>query len=258
MSFFNDVGNRVLDILEDRIWYIAAIVLMIIPVGISLQPFIREFEKTTFIFFGKTKGEEVLSITPTLLSTLFAICLHGILLARGVGKYFETGFTILLFVFNVLFTASFITIFISNETYQIPIINQPISSQTLMMVAILLSLISIRAIAGFIWIVLAVLAMFRVAAINEAMGLIGVLYVMFACVSLGIQTFKLKLLEIDRNELMYEFKGAGDRVLGDIKASASLGQEKTKRISNKVLNQISEDMNVTEIIEKDKATEVEK
>lgn len=226
-SFFIEVKERLFDKFEEEIWGILAIVLMTIPVGLSLQDYIRKYLTIT----GNT-GQQVLNIKPTMLSVIYAICLHGILFARNIGKHFETGLAILLTALNILWTASFITIFISNETFNIPFLNIPIGSQVLVFIAIVLSLISMRAIAGYIWIILAVLAVFRLAAINEAMGLWGVGYILCAYISIGIQIWKLNLLNFNKDELLYEFRGRADRVLGDIQSSSNL----TKKVSSELLH----------------------
>ena len=235
-SFVGDVKERTLDKIEGRTWEIVAIVLMIIPVVISLQVFTREHMMTEGLFVWKTTKMQIdkISIAPTMLSALYAIILHGILFTRGIGKYFESGFSVILIALNTLWTASFISIFVSSETFNIPIINQPMSSQVLMMISIILSLISMRAIAGYIWIALALMAIFRLAAINEAMGLGGVTYMLCAYLSLGIQIFNLKLLKIDRNEIMYEFCGAGNRVLEDVKNSINYTKQKTEELSQTI------------------------
>lgn len=226
-KFFDDVRNKTLDKTEGRIWEIIAIVLMVIPVVLSLQSFSRDFTTVT-----GGKGRQVLTIAPTMLSVIYAICLHGVLFARRIGKYFESGFSIVLNVFNILWTASFISIFISSENFNIPFVNQPMNSQVLMLLAIVLSLISMRAIAGYIWIALAILAVFRLTAINEAMGLWGVAYILCAYISIGIQIWKLKLLELNREEFLYEFRGHGSRVFGDVVSSINLTQEKGKELKD--------------------------
>lgn len=226
-NFFIEVIEKFCDRVEGKKWEILAIVLMVIPVTLSLQVFSREYHTIT----GNTE-RQYLTIMPTMLSVIYAICLHGILFARNIGKYFETGLAILLTALNILWTASFITIFISNETFNIPFLNIPIGSQVLVFIAIVLSLISMRAIAGYIWIILAVLAVFRLSAINEAMGLWGVGYILCAYISIGIQIWKLKLLDFNKDELLYEFRGGTNRVLGDVQRSANL----TKKMSNDLLH----------------------
>lgn len=243
-KFFEDVKEETIDKVEGKIWEILAIILMIIPVVLSLQSFQREYLTIT-----GGKERQILSIAPSMLSVLYAICLHGVLFARGIGKYFVSGFTIVLNVLNILWTASFVSIFISSKTFNIPFINQPISSQVLMMIAIALSLISMRVISGYIWVVLAFLAVFRLAAINEAMGFWGVAYAICAYVSIGIQIWKLKIMEFNKNELIYEFRGFGNRIIGDVSSSARFTESQTQEMINNITKTKIKSDNETKMIE---------
>ena len=235
-KFVDDVKERFLDKAESRFWEILAIVLMLIPVVISLQVFKREYLVTEGMFIWKTTRTQTdnLSIAPTMVSVLYAIILHGILYARGIGRYFESGYSLILNFLNILWTASFISIFISSETFNIPIVNQPMSSQVLMLIAIALSLISMRSIAGVFWIALAFLSIFRLSALNDAMSFWGVIYILFAYGSIGIQIWKLKLLAIDKSELIYEFRGMSNRVLGDINSSVIQAKDTAKNIQSQI------------------------
>ncbi|MDR2792548.1 MAG: hypothetical protein LBB61_02620 [Treponema sp.] len=73
-----------------------------------------------------------------------------------------------------------------------------------------------RAIAGFIWIFLFILAVGRIAGLNVAMGVLGVVYILSAFVSIGLQ---LKDSVNMLSSFKDDFIGAGHRVAGDIGSS---------------------------------------
>jgi hypothetical protein len=201
----------------------AAIVLMVIPVFIS---FTQEFSytKTVFFFFRSTTNY---SIAPSLISALAGIFLYLSIVVRGRINLFSNVYETVIVVLNILFCASFLEMFFPKEPWNIPLLN--ISSQAFLVIAIIFSWIGMRSFAGFIWIGLFLMALSRIVGLNMAMGLWGVVYIMTAFVSIGLQ---LK----DHVHLLSDFKndfiGITSRIAEDSKLSISETKKAVKKVAS--------------------------
>ena len=201
----------------------AAIVFMFIPVFIAFtQTFTHT--RTIFIFFRQTTNY---SIAPSFVSVLAGILLYLSIVVRGRVKIFSNAYETVVVVLNILFCASFLEIFFPKEPWFIPFIN--ISSQSFLLAAIVLSWIGMRTLAGFIWIGLFLLALSRIVGLNMAMGNAGVVYIISAFVSIGLQ---LK----DHVHLLSDFKndfiGGSSRIAEDAKLSISEAKKAAKKVAS--------------------------
>ncbi|MCL2186211.1 MAG: hypothetical protein FWB86_10215 [Treponema sp.] len=201
----------------------AAIVLMVIPVFIS---FTQGFSHTKTIFFV-FRSTTYYSIAPSLLSTLAGVFLYLSIVVRGRVNLFKNAYETVIVVLNVLFCASFLEIFFPKEPWIIPFLGM--SSQSFLLMAIVFSWIGMRALAGFLWIGLFLMALGRIVGLNLAMGLWGVVYIISAFVSIGLQ---LK----DHVHLLSDFKndfiGISSRVAEDSKLSISETKEAIKKVAS--------------------------
>jgi len=204
----------------------AAIVFMAIPVFIS---FTQEFEYTkNFLFFFRST--KTYSITPSFISSVAGIFLYLSIVVRGRIKIFSNAYETVVVVLNVLFCASFLEMFFPKEPWKIPFIN--ISSQSLLLMAIVLSWIGMRTLTGFIWIGLFLMALSRIVGLNMALGIWGVVYIMSAFVSIGLQlNDHIQLLSDFKND----FLGISSRIAEDAKLSISA----TKKAAKKVISMAS-------------------
>lgn len=202
-----------------------AIIFMAFPVLISFfVTFTVGIEKEAGILWWKKQWTEQVSfsISPSFISTLAAILLYLSVVVRYRLKNFSNGlfssvYELLIICLNILFCASFLEIFFPKEIWSIPFIN--ISSQTFLLIAIILSWIGMRAIAGFVWIFLFILAVIRLAGLNVAMGNLGVAYILSAFVSMGLQLNDLHILSSFKNDFI---GGAAHQIGGDVGSSINM------------------------------------
>jgi hypothetical protein len=214
-----------------------SIVFMAIPVLISFEPFRVVIEKTFLWVFHRTK-EVPFSISPSLVSTLAAIMLYLSIIIRYNRKMFSDVYETIIICLNILFCASFMEIFFPKGIWNIPFIN--ISSQSFLLIAIILSWVSMRAIAGFIWIFLFILAVTRIAGLNVAMGNLGVVYILSAFVSMGLQMGdSIKIISSFRND----FIGTAKHIGGDINSSKSFVKK-----NNTVKKHIAKNLRITGLL----------
>jgi hypothetical protein len=190
-----------------------SLVFMAVPVFISFMTFTVEVEKKILWIFPQTETVSF-SISPSFISTLTAIILYLSVVVRYRLKLFSDVYETLIICLNILFCASFLEMFFPKEIWNIPFIN--ISSQSFLLGAVILSWIGMRAIAGFVWIFLFIIAATRIAGLNAAMGHLGAAYILSAFISIGLQ---LK----DSVRMIYSFKndfiGVTRHVGGDIDSS---------------------------------------
>jgi hypothetical protein len=118
---------------------------------------------------------------------------------------------------NISFCASFMEIFCGKEIWNTPFID--ILSQSFLLIAVILSWIGMRAIAGFGWIFLFILAITRIAGLNVAMGHLGIAYVFSAFVSIGLQTKdSIEMISSFKND----FIGVSNQIDNDIVTSSNV------------------------------------
>jgi hypothetical protein len=190
-----------------------SVVFMAVPVFISFLTFTVEIEKKILWIFPLTETVSF-SISPSLISTLAAIMLYLSVVVRYRLKLFSDVYETIIICLNILFCASFLEIFFPKEIWNIPFIN--ISSQSFLLMAVILSWIGMRAIAGFVWIFLFVLAATRIAGLNAAMGRLGTAYILSAFISIGLQLKdSVRMISSFKND----FRGVTRHVGGDIASS---------------------------------------
>jgi hypothetical protein len=136
-------------------------------------------------------GGIIISLAPSMLSTMIAIALYSAVIIRlkGLQNSFNCASETILSCLTILFCASFISFLSGKETIQIFWFKLFISGKVLLTFAVLLSWIGMAAIAGFIWVALFIFAATRILLGDLAMGFWGNIYVLSAF--LGI-VFQLK------------------------------------------------------------------
>jgi hypothetical protein len=90
-----------------------------------------------------------------------------------------------------------------------------------LLAAVVFSWVGMRAIAGFIWIFLFILAVTRIAGLNVAMGYFGMAYILSAFVSMGLQ-FKDSITML--SSFGNDFRGAAYKIGGDIGSSVDMAK----------------------------------
>jgi len=133
----------------------------------------------------------VIFLKPSLISMLFSVAIYSsvILRIKGLKNSFNSATETICTCLNFIFIASFISLFTGDAEIKLFNFTIPISGKLLLIFAALLSWVGMEKVAKFVWIALFVFAAFRLLAVDAAMGIWGVVYVLFGF--LGI-VFQLK------------------------------------------------------------------
>lgn len=219
-SWFNTKENKLIFI---------AIILMLVSIFMACKGY--NYDRDGFKLFDFEIGGEhsVLTLTPNLLSTLAAIALYAGVVIRNKLEIFTETLKVILCVVNVLFLASLTTVFVSSKPWSIPFFS--ISNYAILIVAIALSWLGMKAISGYAWIILLITSIGQMTKVNEAMGFNGTIYILCAFISLGMQLAS-GFLVVDFNSLKSEFYNTKEIVVGDMNKSI----ETTKAGMNNVVN----------------------
>ena len=198
---------------------VVATVLMLIPIVISTQEIITTTEK--HLLWRHWTESTSHSIAPNFISTLFAVtAIFAVVVRNNPKQLLEKKSVYAFIIVDVLFVASFLSIFCGGEPFNIPVLN--ISSQALLVVAILFSWFCIRQVSGFLWIGIAALGVLRLTEINAGLGFTGAMYVLAAFLSLILQwrvlDFRISLAEFKQEFLA----SARQQVLADVTASTQV------------------------------------
>lgn len=196
------------------------IACMAIAVLMSFLPY--TLQNTSTAFFGKIKTSmQAVSIAPNMLSCLYGIILYSAILIRFRRPLFKNAIETITAILDILFFASFLTIFVSAETFRIPLTNFSGSGHTILIIGILFSWLGIKAVAGIVWILLLILGLHHISIVNNAMGFYGIVYILCAFVSLVYQIGDIDMLKTVADDLripaehIKEETLAGGKAVGD-------------------------------------------
>ena len=181
------------------LWYIAALVLMVVAVAISLsgvwqtEGFVRAVYKGGVIEqVTEDSKANVFSIAPSMMSIVWGIIIYGAFLARRYVRTFSNLPTLILVTLNIVFVSSLIESILPAQS--IPLLTLmgkdviKLNPQQLLIVAILLSWIGMRALSGMSIIVLGWALLARAHDMNNDLGMYGSIYVLCGFLSFMIQT----------------------------------------------------------------------
>ena len=220
--------KKIIKILKENGLIIVAAILMIISVIIACQSY--SYHKDGFIlpFINKEIGgkDTVETLMPNMLSTMLAIVLYGGVIVRNSYEIFKKPSKIILSVVNILFLSSLITIFIEKD-FKIPFLD--LSGYAILILTIALSWIGMKAVSGYAWIILLIASLGQITRINIAMGFAGVLYILCAYVSIGMQIAS-RYLVLDKDAFRTEFFNVGNAIKGDINQSIESTKEAAKTV----------------------------
>ena len=167
------------------------LILLSIPVIISLFSYFGFFTYETYRigllrvgFWGLNRTERPASIAPDLLTMIPAILLYTSIIIRFRIRIFFDVYETLVSALIILFCASFISIFVGG-TINILFLGE-MSTTLVLWIAIIFSWIGIRPIACFTWVLLFILSIFRLSNVNEALGIWGAVYVLFAFLGVAL------------------------------------------------------------------------
>jgi len=194
---------------------VVSILCLLVAIGISFMEF--EVERRVFGFIPW--GTEVVSISPSLISTMAAIVLYLSIVVRFkirmLSNSYETTLTIIMTVLNILLCASFLSIFVGDVNWTI----FTIDSRIFLMIAIIFSWVGMRSVAGFVWIILFCFSLFRMIQVDEAMGNWGVVYIIAAFLGITLQAGDFTS---EIHGLKEDFMGVGAKIGADVNASKNV------------------------------------
>jgi len=133
---------------------------------------------------------KVFTLAPSGISTMFAVALYSAVMIRfkGLDKSFNSPSEIILSILNILFCASFLSLFVGDTEIKFFIFPPiPIPGNTLLMIAVGFSWLGMSAVAGIVWVILFILAVGKLAAWDVAMGFFGSAYILSAFLGLVLQ-----------------------------------------------------------------------
>jgi len=211
--FFQEIKSN-----KQSLFLFLSCVFMFIPVLLSLG----NYERQRFFVF-----HEDIIIRPNLITTMVAVFMYSSLLVRGIVNIdLKTEKTpilvmeIVLLSLNVLFIASFLSIFVKEKTFL------GVSSQGFLIFGIALSWLGVKSIAGYVWVLLFLLSLGNVSKINEAMDFLGAIYVLSAFISIAFQFIPNNKF----SELAQAFKSDFKVAKNEIQEDLSEAKETTEKI----------------------------
>lgn len=218
--------------------YAITVLLMAIPIVLSfLSPSVKYTEtKQTGFIFKQTK--EVLTEVKspfqiTGLAAVYATILFTILLIRNRKTVIVFGDekkinvkAVILYILDLFFLTTVCSLIPSSEH----ILFFNINCKTFMIVAILLSLIGMKSLSGYVWILVTICLVFNLNAFDK-WGIYSVIYVLFAYMSIVSQVLVLNIFEFDINELFYDFGKYGNTVTGNMRQSINVTKDTVGKVA---------------------------
>lgn len=183
-----------------------AVILLLVPIIISFTNISGTITKR-FLFWSWNE-KFMTNITPSLMSTLFAILLLlAVILRNNPRRMFSKPSRFVMLAEDVLFISSFLNILCNKEMLPIPGIN--VSCQALLVVAVVFSWVGIKEVAGIVWAAVLVLGVTRLCAIDSVMGFTGALYLLCAFLSGVLQWLELDV-RLSLDGLKQQFSALND------------------------------------------------
>ena len=219
------VGNKIFTAKE-----FFSIILMMFACFISLQTFNSQ-NKVRFHY-----EIEEFSIKPNFLSLVFAVLLYISFFVKGTLNFPKKIYSYVIIIFNLIFLSSFMSIFISNDQWELfGLIELPFSAQTLAIIAILISYFGIKAAAGFAWIALFICGFSRLVQIDSAMGRSTIPYVLCPFVSLLMQVTDSENFK----QMLLKYSNSGKKALNQVGTDINSSVEVTKKAVKTVAEAVS-------------------
>lgn len=216
-----------------------AVILLIIPIIISFTNISGTITKRFLLW---SWNEQFLTnITPSLMSTLFAILLlMAVILRNNPRRIFTKPSRFVMLAEDVLFISSFLNILCNKEPLPIPGVN--LSGQSLLIIAVIFSWVGIREAAGIIWAAVLIMGVTRLCSIDSVMGFTGSLYLLCAFLSGVLQWLELDV-HLSLDGLKQEFSALNSdaaSLLQKEKKTGALPAEKAESVSLKKINKETE------------------
>ena len=172
---------------KEALKYIA-LSLLILSISFNF----KEYCYTNYYIFNYK-----LDLKPTLISTMVSILTFSGFMVRNLDAIFDDNFKILFWALDIFFYAGLLTVFSSKETFL------GISCQSFLYLMVIITWIGMKSIIRYIYMVYMVLSIFRISAVNQAMGVEGSIYILSAFFSFMIQLY-LNILPRVKNQNLYK------------------------------------------------------
>ena len=229
---------------KETIIFIVSALLMLIPIILviinpgSVGKEIIEVTSGGILGFGAKKGKEVvatLNESPFAwdgLAAVFGCILYTIVLLRNKNTLYQFNkdnldFKVLILHFlNLIFLVSAMSLFTKNNWYIFGL-----SPAYFMIAAIAFSVVSMKTLSGYMWIVTIILAMFNVDVFNKWQGY-STIYVVSAYASLICQVFLLNIFDFDVQNLIKDFSAPTREVAQNINVAVDTTVEGAKKIAS--------------------------
>ena len=180
------------------LWYLLAVALMTTALVLCFTAcwqtdgFVQAiYENGAPARVETVRPANTLSIAPRTTSILWALLIYGALLARRYVRSFTNLPTFVLVALNIVFMASLIESFLPAQSVTLLKVFQwdalTLSPQALLICAVLLVWLGMRALSGIVFILLGIAFLSRAHDLNVNLGLYGSFYILSGFLSLLVQ-----------------------------------------------------------------------
>ena len=238
---------------KENIIYLVSMILMIIPIVlVIINPGSvgKEIRKTVSggigpFHWGQQVGEEVISVVNESpfgwdgLAAVFGCLLYIVVLLRNKRLLYQFNkdtldFRILIIhSLNLIFLISAMSLFTRNNWYIFGL-----NPSYFMILAILLSALSMKTLSGYMWIVTIILAMFNIDVFNKWQGY-ATIYVVSAYASLVCQIMILNIFDFDIQSLMKDFAAPVNNIKQDVNIAIDTTVDSVKNVAGSATNTAS-------------------
>ena len=218
---------------------LASIVLVIINPG-SVGKEIRDTVSGGILGFGGKRGQEVVEVINASpfgwdgLAAVFGCILYSIVLFRNKNTLYQFNkdkldFKVLILHFlNLIFLVSAMSLFTKNNWYIFGL-----SPAYFMIAAIIFSLVSMKTLSGYMWIITIILAMFNIDVFNKWQGY-STIYVVSAYASLLCQVLILNIFDFDTCALLSDFVNPACSIKQNVNSAVDTTVDAAKNIGHAI------------------------
>ncbi|MBQ4378820.1 MAG: zinc ribbon domain-containing protein [Treponema sp.] len=216
---------------RDSFFIFLSILFMTVSVFLSLLTYTRT------ALWGFIEVPE--DIRPGALSTILAVLIYSSLVVRRIiqldfttGRNLNSVMKIILHCLNILFIASFLSLFVSDQKT----LFLGISPMAILYLGVILSWLGVKSIAGYVWIFLFILSIKRMSDIDVAMGFTGAIYILSAFLSIAFQFIPNNKFSELGQTFNSDFKVAKAEVQEDLQSAKETTEKIVKSAGGKSVN----------------------
>ena len=194
--------------------------LMVIPLIISVQEYEVTARVIGFIpWWTRTTRTEVM--TQDFITGFLAVAFYCALIVRygffRRNRFLEIIISSIKLCLNCWVIASLISVILTTDG-SVKLFFGEISNSAFLLIAVILSWIGMKSIAGYSWILFIIMGFFHMQKVNAAMGRWGFVFIVTTALSMLLQVDDY----VNINDFMNDFRATtGTRIRGDISAAAN-------------------------------------